>query len=268
MMFSSRPLSSRSLSFSSRSLSPDNKEREATVYKLKHVEPMDDNVFVFYGTTRLGVNRNMVVVRHTRRQELTLVNPIRLDAEGQARLRGLGKIERLIRLAPRQGAATDRYYLKTFRNLRRWAPGEAENLPIHRHITAEDDCLLPGCHVFTFRDTAEPECALLIRNASNGNLLVTAEALQAQKGNRYINPVIRARMAANGLMEGDLGIPKNWIKEMSLNKRSNTLLKADFERLLDLDFERSIGASGVMINQGAKERAIMAVEVGFPMLEV
>jgi hypothetical protein len=252
-----------------------------TVYKANRIRKLDDNIFVVHGTARVRsiarINRNMVVLRHNKR-ELTLINPIRLLPEDQDKLLQLGAIQRIIRLAPRHGVSHDNYYLQTFPNVRRWAPALSSDfddklkdkdvvpVPVHRLWTEDDDAILPGCHVFMFQETREPECAIVLLQDYVGNLLVTSNSLQAQRDNPYCNMPVRAKMAAAGLLELDIVIPNQWIRTMSHSQspKHKKLLRADLERLLRLDFERLIAASGVMVFQCAKEKAVMAVEHAFP----
>jgi hypothetical protein len=254
-------------------------EPPGTVYKAKRIRKLDDNLFVVHGTARVRsiarINRNMVVLRHNKR-ELTLINPIRLCPEDEVKLLQLGAIQRIIRLAPSHGVSHDKYYLQKFRNIRRWAPALSSEsdydhnkndvLPVHRLLTEDDDAILPGCHVFMFQETAQPECAVLLLQDYVGNLLVTSDALQAQRDNHYCNMPVRAKMAAEGLLELDIAIPSQWVRTMSQSSKQKhkKLLRADLERLLRLDFERLIAASGVMVFQGAKEKAVLAVEHAFP----
>jgi hypothetical protein len=249
-------------------------EPPGTVYKAKRIRKLDDNLFVVHGTARVRsiarINRNMVVLRHNKR-ELTLINPIRLCPEDEVKLLQLGTIQRIIRLAPRHGVSHDKYYLQKFRNIRRWAPAlddKDDALPVHRLLNEDDDAILPGCHVFMFHETAQPECAVLLLQDYVGNLLVTSDVLQAQRDNHYCNMPVRAKMAAEGLFESDIVIPSQWVRAMSHSPSSKykhkKLLRADLERLLRLDFERLIAASGVMVFQGAKEKAVVAVEHAFP----
>jgi hypothetical protein len=202
-------------------------EPPGTVYKAKRIRKLDDNLFVVHGTARVRsiarINRNMVVLRHNKR-ELTLINPVRLCPEDEVKLLQLGTIQRIIRLAPRHGVSHDKYYLQKFRNIRRWAPALSSGsedddkddvLPVHRLLTEDDDAILPGCHVFMFQETAQPECAVLLLQDYVGNLLVTSDALQAQRDNHYCNMPVRAKMAAEGLLELDIVIPPQWVKTMS-----------------------------------------------------
>ena len=249
------------------------------VYTAKFFERLDDNLFVIHASARVKkfavISRNVVVIRHNKR-ELTLVNPVRLDPAGEGKLLELGTIQRIIRLAPCHGCSHDRYYLERFPNIRRWAPllsavhnrakeqpkDDDDDLPVHRVLSIQDDAILPGCHIFCFRETlAQPECALLILQDYVGNLLVTAEVMQSHLRNPHVNAVVRARQTAEGLMQQSIVIPPSWLRNMSLKK---SLLRIECERLLRLDFERLISSSGVMVYEEAKEKAVLAVEHAFP----
>ena len=240
-------------------------------YKAKSVQKLDDNAFLVVATLKNGKmmksNKNMIILRHNKR-ELTLINPVRLDDEGEATLQKLGTIQRLIRLAPRQGVEHDKYYLSRFPTVRRWAPsrGTDDELPVHRILTEDDDAILPACHVFSFQGTALPECALVILQDYVGNLLVTAEALQAHRDNPHINLAARTQLAARGLLVRDVVIPPCWLKQMqSSAKKDKNGIRNDMESLLRLDFERLVGCTGVMIHQRAKEKVVVAVEQSLPL---
>ena len=240
-------------------------------YKAKTIQKLDDNVFLVVATIKSGKmvksNKNMIVIRHNKR-ELTLVNAVQLDDEGEAEILKLGTIERLIRLAPRQGVEHDKHYLRIFPLVRRWTPNVPgdPDLPVHRVLTADDDAILPGCHVFTFQGTEQPECALIILQDYVGNLLVTAEALQAHRDNPFINMASRTQLSARGLMVRDVVIPPNWLKTMQTAKKGDKAgLRNDMESLLRLDFERLVSSTGVMIHEKAKEKVVVAVEQSLPL---
>jgi hypothetical protein len=271
-------------------------ESNCKAYKTKTIRKLGDNLFLFIGTTRAchgmaKINRNMIVIRHhKKRKELTLVNPVRLDAEGERVLLETGSVERIVRLSPDHGVAHDRYYLHRFPRARRWAPpptaskdigqrrGEDEaeeedddpandHLPIHRPLTVFDDAVLPGCHIFGFAGTAVPEFALLILQDYTGNLLVTDSAVQSHRDNPFVNFAVRAKQTSAGLMQSHAVIPPAWLRTVSTSHEQRVQLRREFDRLLRLDFERLIGSSGVMVQQYAKEKMVIAVEQAFPMWE-
>jgi hypothetical protein len=246
------------------------------VYTLEVLDKLDDNLFLIQATSFVRrfakINRNMVVLRHNKR-ELTLINPVRLDADGEARLLQLGGIARIIRLAPNHGTNHDRYYIDKFPQVRRWAPARSAadshdpNLPVHRLLTDDDDAILPACHVFCFQETAQPECALLILQDYVGNLLVTSDSLQSHQANPLVNMPVRAKLAAEGMLAGKIHISSAWLRSASHTRsHRQKALRGEFERLLRLDFARMVGSSGTMVYEGAKEGTVLAVERTFPLL--
>ena len=248
-----------------------------TAYNAECIERLDDNLFVVHATSRrklTHINKNMVVLRHNKR-ELTLINPVQLEPISESKLLKLGTIQRIIRLAPTHGHHHDWYYLQRFPRIRRWAPVLnvksandkkqsdmcGDKLPVHRVLSAQDDCLLPGCHVFCFQETSQPECAILVLQDYVGNLLVTAQVLQSHRRNPRINVLRRAYQTAQGLMQAHMVIPSLWLRTMSTDQ---VKLRSECERLLRLDFERLVSAEGVIIHEEAKEYAVMAIELAFP----
>ena len=93
------------------------------------IEQVAEDLFLVRGCVKLNalmtITRNMVVVRHG--GDLTLVDPIRLDATEEARLRSLGEVRRVVRLGPFHGM-DDRYFLDTF-GAEYWTPGPSEQHP-------------------------------------------------------------------------------------------------------------------------------------------
>lgn len=250
------------------------------IYKTERIERLDENIFVVHASHVIKklaqVSRNMVILRHNKR-ELTLVNPVRLNEAGEEELARLGSVRRIIRLAPHHGISHDRYYIERFPGVRRWAPlaqnslNEEDELPIHRVLAADDNAILPSCHVFSFVETSQPECALLILRDYEGNLLITGSALQSHRHNPYVNALVRAKQTAEGMMQGSIVVPPSWLRNNApghqhLSYRRRQSLRSECERLLQLDFDRLISSSGVMVHQYAKEKAVLAVEQAFPQL--
>lgn len=119
---------------------------------------------------------------------------------------------------------------------------------------------IPKAELFMFRDTKSPEASILLKQ-NGGNLLIAFESLQCQWDNPFINMPTRAIMQLSGLMDFPLVISPKWLKSMSPKQGS---LRDDFERLLWLDFDKIIGASGNLVYKGAKEGVVVAVDA-FPV---
>jgi hypothetical protein len=93
------------------------------------IEEIAADLFMVRGSIRMNalmrITRNMAIIRH--QGELNLVNPIRLDEEGERQLLALGDIKRILRLGPMHGL-DDPYYVERFR-AELWAQGKSETYP-------------------------------------------------------------------------------------------------------------------------------------------
>jgi hypothetical protein len=93
------------------------------------IEEIATDLFMVRGSIRMNalmrITRNMAIIRH--QGELSLVNPIRLDEEGERQLLALGDIKRILRLGPMHGL-DDPYYVERFR-AEFWAQGKSEIYP-------------------------------------------------------------------------------------------------------------------------------------------
>jgi hypothetical protein len=112
-----------------------------------------------------------------------------------------------------------------------------------------------------FQDTKSPEAAILLKR-DGGNLLITSESLQCQWDNPFINTPTRIVMNFSGFMEFPIVISPKWLQNMTPKQGS---LRDDFERLLKLNFDKIIGASGNLVYKGAKEGVVLAVDSAFPV---
>jgi hypothetical protein len=162
------------------------------------------------------------------------------------------------------GAYDDEYYIKTF-NAQLWTPGlsvyHPDLAPKPRVIDESTILPIPNAELFMFQDTKSPEAAILLKR-DGGNLLIVSESLQCQWDNPFINMPTRLVMNFSGFMEFPIVISPRWLKNMTPKQGC---LKEDFERLLRLDFDKIIGASGNLVYKGAKEGVVLAVDSAFPV---
>lgn len=275
------------------------------LYKTKTIKRLDNNTFVFHCTTRSDaggrVNRNMIAIASDGpggRTELSIIDPLRLTPEGERKMKKMGTITRIVRLGDQlHGAEEDTYYLKTFSGCRRWAAGEfpsCPTVPVHEKLTETGATPFPLCKVFVFKETAEPEAALLLfREGKHGNILITGDSLQHQLDNEFVNMPVVAKMKLAGLLESDIVVSQQWLKRMSPPtdfrsaakqekkagakrphmRRMSSLsgrqkrVRGDFMRLLGMDFQRFVSSSGNVVKYGAKKSAVLAVEYAFPLWE-
>ena len=114
--------------------------------------------------------RNMVVLRNG--DELTLINAVRLNEEGEAALARLGTVRHVIRIG--NHGMDDAYYIERY-GAKHWAvPREGETSDVE--LTEDTELPIPDTRVFMFRDTKMSEAALLVER--EGGLLITCDSIQ------------------------------------------------------------------------------------------
>ncbi|CAB9527619.1 expressed unknown protein [Seminavis robusta] len=274
------------------------KDRELPlVYKPKVIKQLGDHCYIFHctvkGNTGNRFNKNMIVLvdrnanadmspEQQARGVLTLINPLRLSPEGEAKLLELGVLTNLIRLGPSEHAAfEDNYYLTKFPDIQRWAPGpfaSCPNLPLDQVLydtTPTRKLKLdapispvsphPDIQVFVFEETVQPEALLVL---SSKRALIAGECLQYQLDNPYVNDSVRTQYHEPlGLLDARIVMSEHWIHMQSVvstnskklshsfksrAQRNKTFfsnsgkfkLRNDFVRLLKLELARFISSSG------------------------
>lgn len=220
------------------------------------IEEIIQDVFVVHGSMRMAplmrIGRNMVICREG--DELTLLNPIRLSVTGEAELAKLGRVINIVRLGCFHGL-DDRYYADRF-GARFWCqPGSKRYEKPAADVELHDDTVLPisDARVLTFRAARTPECVVLIER--DGGLLVTCDSVQHYTNWQRTSLVARLVMRYYGFTKSTLVGPL-WLKYMT-SKGGD--LSADFDRLLELEFERMISAHGSLLDKDAHaavERAV------------
>lgn len=181
----------------------------------------------------MHLTRNMIIIRH--RQELTLINPIRLSDSEEKRLARLGHVTHVLRLGDLPGAAEE-YYLKKYQ-ARLWPlPGQLQTNSLKAPF--------PGGEVYFFRHSNRPEAALLI---DEHRLLITNQALQFIDHDSRNNRLADVALWLRGYHPG-LNIVRSWLNKTGLKSRS---AEADFNDLTHLDFDALIGAHGSFLSTDA-----------------
>ncbi len=221
-----------------------------------------DGVFLVQGTFRMApgmtIGRNMVVLR--RGDELTLVDPIRLDPGGEEELLRLGKVAHVVRLG--HGHSVDVPYSVERFGATYWAlPGQPEDVGIAPRELVRGRLPFDG-ELFVFEHAQPPEGA--IRLDVDGGLLVTCDALQdLREGIPLCSLMARASMPLLGFRR-ELLIGPMWLKKRL--EKDGSGLAGDFERLLSLPFEHLVGAHGGVYRAGARAAVRPVVESAFAAL--
>ncbi|MCU0919067.1 MAG: hypothetical protein MUF16_01825 [Burkholderiaceae bacterium] len=232
----------------------------APAFPHDRIEPVADDVFVVRGSLRLNplvrISRSMTVLRVG--AELTLLNAIRLGPQGEAELRRLGRVVRIVTLGALHGL-DDAWYQQqhgaeiwTRPGSRRYPP-----LPGFKLLGGAAPLPVPGTRLFTFDSAAQPESALLLERG--GGLLVTADSVQHYGDYHQHSPFAKMVMPFIGFPKTTLVGPI-WLKEVTPRGGS---LRGDFERLLQWRFDSLMSAHGSFLARGAHAAVAAAVRKAF-----
>ena len=199
-----------------------------------------DDVFFVMGTNRvqhagvdLQTSRTMLVVRD--QDDLTIINTVRLDDAGLAALDALGTVRHVIRLGAFHGR-DDPFYRDRY-GASIWALPRSVHVdgrPADRSLS-EGALPISGARVFVFDSAKHPEAAILLRH--EGGLLVTCDAIQNWAvADRFFSAETASLFMAQGLIR-PVNIPSTW-------RGACEPKRADFDRLLSLDFRHLVTAHG------------------------
>ena len=224
------------------------------------IEELADGVFWVQGSIRMNpvveISRNMTVIREG--DDLTVVNAVRLSAAGEAALDRLGAVKHVVRLGCFHGL-DDRYYVDHY-GAEFWCQPDSApyKVPVPTQTLAEGAPLpIADAELREFRGAKRPECALLIKRA--GGVLVTCDSLQNWADRGRLSLMARIMMPLMGFKSTLIVGPK-WLKFMTPSGGS---LRADFDRLLELEFDQTIGGHGGPWRHGAREQVRIAVTRAF-----
>jgi hypothetical protein len=224
------------------------------------IEAPFPDFFAVQGSIRvkigMRINRNMIVLRQG--GDLTVVNSVRLSPAGEAELEALGAVRNVVRLGFAHGV-DDRYYVDRY-GATFWCQEASRHHPVpqpYRKLAEGSALPLENLGLFVFRETRFPESALLLRR--HGGVLITCDSLQNWIDWNYCTIPARLAMRFMGFSLNMLVGPL-WKKVMTPRGGS---LRADFDRLLNLEFEHFISGHGSLCRGNAGQRVRLAVERAF-----
>lgn len=215
--------------------------------KIQEIFP---DVFFVMGQTRpefggksWQFSRSMTVIRDG--DALTLVNTLRLDDEGLARLDQLGSVKNLVKLGSFHGR-DDAFYADRY-GATLWSFSGME----HERGVKTDRELVPGqagpcpdASVFVFETSAVPEGLLVLDR--HGGMLISCDSLQNWSGpDEHFDEPSAAMMAAQGFFR-PANVGPGWRNAAQPQSR-------DFERLRELNFRHLFSAHGAPLLDGAHE---------------
>ncbi|MEM7018030.1 MAG: hypothetical protein AAF512_11920 [Pseudomonadota bacterium] len=232
---------------------------DTPIYPHGDIEEIANDVFMVRGSIKMNpvvrITRNMAIIRHG--GELSLINPIRLDARGETQLATLGKVSHVIRTGSLHGV-DDPDYIDKF-NAQMWAQAGGTTYPepsIDVELSVSASLPFNNVQLFEFNGTLHPECALLFKDSK---LLLTCDAIQNYGDYSYNNLLARLMMPWIGFPKTTIVGPV-WLKLMT---PEGGTLEPVFRQLLELDFDRLLSAHGTFLASGAKEAVQTAVDKAF-----
>ena len=193
---------------------------------------------------KITFSRNMVAVRVP--EGWVLLNPVRLSERAEAELLAQGPFRHAVRLGTYHGR-DDRYYVDKF-GVEFWGvPGE-QTYPepkFSREITEEGPFPIPGASVVIFKNATRSECVVCL---PQHRLLLTCDSVQNYDGDPLLSTLAKIVMYPMGFFTPCV-IGPIWLKAVTPPHGS---MRADFERVLALDFDNLISGHGTPKLGGAK----------------
>ena len=230
------------------------------IYPHGDIEPIGTDIFMVRGSIKLNpfmrISRNMGIV--CEESEITLINPIRLNAGTEDKLRALGEIKNIVRLEAFHGI-DDAYYVEKFK-AQFWSQpnGMAYKEPIiDVEIGMGGLTPVEDCEFFEFRNTTQPECALLLKR--DGGVLFTCDSIQHYGDYSYSNWLAKLVMPRIGFPKTTIVGPI-WLKLMTPEGGG---LEEEFRRLLDLNFDKLLSGHGTFLAHDAFKEVKKAIDKAF-----
>ena len=224
------------------------------------VEEIGQDVFMVRGSFKpnsiVRFSRNMAIVRFEK--ELTLINPIRVNERVEEQIKSLGKIKNIMRTGGFHGL-DDPYYVGKHGAKMFAQPGHTHYKEPRPDIILNSsvDLPFPNAQLFCFENLNQPESAVLLEN--NGGLLLTCDSIQHWADRSHCNLPARILLPLIGFSKTTL-IGPAWLKVM-VPKEIDLL--PQFQKLLEWQFERLLGAHGTLLEANAHNAATKAVEKTF-----
>lgn len=222
------------------------------------LEEIFADVFVVTGTSTpkfegktWQFSRNMTVVRQGER--LVLINTVRLDDAGLAKLDALGAVDAIVKLGSYHGL-DDPFYVDRY-GPKLWAPTGMQHdngLSTDVELTVDNLPLLDAS-LFLF-GVAQPEAILRLDRA--GGILVSCDSLQNwREPDRFFSDESAELMRGYGFIK-PANIGPGWM-------RAAKPQRADFDRLLQLSFKHLLSAHGTPLRDDAHAEIAASVEATF-----
>ncbi len=224
------------------------------------IEEIGEGVYWVQGSAVMGpgmrIPRNMAIVVHD--GEVTVIGAVRLTPTGEARLADLGELKHVVKIGYFHGL-DDAYYVSKYGAAYWTLPGGARDKdPTPTETLADAHLPFPDAELFAFEHTKHPEGALLVKRA--GGILVTCDAVQNWPDTSGCSLPAKLVTYLIGFTKRPAQIGPPWRKQMT---PEGGTLKADFERLAGLEFDKLVGGHGSPLQSGAQRSLAATVAATF-----
>jgi flavorubredoxin len=185
----------------------------------------------------------MTIVRDA--GKLTLINSVRLDDAGLARLDALGRVTHLVKIGSLHGH-DDAFYKSRYKATYWALPGmqHAHGFKADKELRAGGELPFAGASLFVFETTKMPECILRIDR--EGGIAVACDALQNWVApDDFFSDESRKTMTKMGFFQS-ANVGPVW---MQVNEPK----AQDFKRLLAFPFRHALCGHGVPLRDRAAE---------------
>ena len=232
----------------------------APVYPHGTVEEIGDDIFMVRGSIKMNplvrITRNMAIVRNG--EELSLIDPIRVNDEVERQLTALGEVKHLIRLGALHGI-DDPYYVDKFKAQMWSQPGGTVYTSPSIDVEIANDTALPfpNAELLLYEGLNQPEGVMLLKAGSG--MLITCDSIQHYGDYSYNNLPARMLMPFIGFPKTTLVGPV-WLKLMTPPGGN---LEDQLRRVLNLQFERLLSAHGTLLEADAHAAVARAIDTAF-----
>lgn len=215
------------------------------------LEQVFDDIWWAWGTVRVGPGvsfpRNMALVREA--GELVAIHPVMMPDDVQRQIEALGPIKHIVRLGAFHGM-DDAAYLEKY-GATAWAPEGVElatGARIDRVLKAGEHGPFADGTVFDFTASRSREMALHVKR--HGGVLLTCDSVQNWQDIAGVS--LLAKLATRRMgFRGRACIGPGWRKRSE--PKDGVGFKADFERLLALDWKHLLTAHGPPMRDTARD---------------
>jgi len=222
--------------------------------KIKEIFP---DIFYVMGTNitqhnniELQHSRNMIIIRDD--DKLSLINTVRLNEQGLAKLDTLGKVENIIRIGAFHGR-DDVFYLDRY-PAKLWAlegMQHQDNRPADILLKPKGKMPISDCSLFIFETSKHPEGILhLVREKG---ILITCDSIKNwAAADQFFSADSAKLYEAQGFF-GIATISTVWRKACQIQS-------SDFTKLKSLNFKHLLSAHGEPLLNQAYEAVIQTIQ--------